>query len=152
MRLADRSTIFAGCPMAPDVFRFRTFLARHGSLAAWLVVLSLLMKMLVPAGYMVGSHDGVMTIQVCTSMGIQTVQIDMDDADGHHGDQSEQMAMDQPCAFSGLFAPALGGADSILLALAIAFILATTFRLPQTPSRRGRAYLYPPAQGPPATA
>jgi len=70
---------------------------------------------------------------------------------GAAGDADGQAA-DQPCAFSGLSAPALGGADPLLLAAAIVFILAAAFRGEHKLVLRRGSYLRPPAQGPPATA
>ena len=40
---------------------------RHRLSAAWLIALALLMKMLVPTGYMIGTATGSLTIELCPS-------------------------------------------------------------------------------------
>lgn len=128
----------------------RAFLFRHRRLAVWLVAAALAMKMLVPAGFMPGLSGGTMVIQLCTGQGAQTLVMEIPGKAGNH-DQGDP-SMDAPCAFSGLSAPTLAGADPMLLAIAIAFIIATTFRVaPALIPARG-LYLRPPSQGPPATA
>src|SRR3546814_15811312 len=73
-----------------------------------------------------------------------------DRPDHHDGDGSPDR-LNPPCVFSRLSTPALSPVDPLLLALAIAFIIATVFRVtppriaPRTPPLR------PPSQGPPQT-
>ena len=71
-------------------------------------------------------------------------------ADSHgHSDSAAQHAQ-MPCAFSGLSAPLLSGADPLLLAVALAFLLVVALHLPlHLPLLRRAARLRPPAQAPP---
>ena len=68
-----------------------------------------------------------------------------------HDDEGKgHQKVEAPCAFSGLFSPTLAAADALLVAAAIAFILATGFRLPPRIALWRDIYLRPPAIGPPS--
>jgi len=127
---------------------FRAFFMSHTRVAALLIALALCMKALIPAGYMLGSESRTITVLICAdSLGHQiTKQIDVGSKE--HGKSKS----DAPCAFTALTHGALGGADPVLLALALLFILALAFAplLPATPKRAH--YLRPPLRGPPALA
>lgn len=129
----------------------RHHLHRHRWLTAWLVGTALLMKVLVPAGFMPGTANGMMLIQLCTGQGAQTVMMEIPGKAGDR-EQGDHQKADMPCAFAGLSTPGLAATDPVLLAIALAFIIVSAFRV--TPTRifwRG-IYLRPPSQGPPATA
>ncbi|MHB9880825.1 hypothetical protein ACSMXM_14355 [Pacificimonas sp. ICDLI1SI03] len=104
------------------------------------------MKVLVPPGFMPGSANGMMLIQLCTGQGVETALMAIP---GNH-DEGEHKKTDMPCAFSGLATPSLAGADPVLLAIAIAFILAAGFRVAATPLLWRGIQVRPPSQGPPA--
>ena len=66
-------------------------------------------------------------------------------ADGHaKGDGS--------CPYAALGMAALTGADAVLLAIALGFILALGFLPVRASPRAGRLHLRPPLRGPPAHA
>ncbi|MFN9716811.1 MAG: hypothetical protein ACK54U_02540 [Sphingomonadales bacterium] len=68
------------------------------------------------------------------------------------GDDWDAAAMATHCAFSGLGHSALGGADPLLLATALAFILLIGIApLPALP-RRDLPFLRPQLRGPPLSA
>jgi hypothetical protein len=129
----------------------RTFLRDHRQLAVLLVALALAMKALVPTGYMVGGDAKVLTIEICAdaSGGKTTKQIVVP----HSGKQDEAgKSSTTACPYAGLGMAALPGADAVLLALALAFILLLGFAPTRTaPPRRIQEYL-PPLRGPPALA
>jgi hypothetical protein len=139
------------------VTTLRHFLMRHAAIAMALVVLALLMKMLVPTGYMIGASSRSFTIELCSGSAPIKVVLPMHGmvhettGQRHQDSQHHQGKEMQPCAFSGLSATSLGGTDSVLLATAILFVLSTVFRvstravLPDAPD-----YLRPPMRGPPA--
>lgn len=133
------------------MFRVRHHLLRHRWLAVWLVVAALLMKVLVPNGFMPGMANGVIVIQLCTGQGPQTALMAIPGKTGEQ-DGDHRTKADMPCAFSGLSAPSLAATDPILLAIAFAFILATAFRAAPAARPRRDSYVRPPSQGPPATA
>ncbi|MGE4323325.1 MAG: DUF2946 family protein [Sphingobium sp.] len=130
----------------------RAFLLQHRRLALWLVAAALMMKMLVPAGFMPTMSHGTILVQLCSGMGPQTVAIEIPGLGDHDDGKDQHKAADQPCFFSGLTTPGLAGADPILLAIAIAFVLAALFRVEQRLVLWRGLYLRPPSQGPPATA
>ena len=129
--------------------RLRQYFLRHRAFAAWLVALALLMKVLVPTGFMLGTSAGSITIELCSGYGPMTMQTPMPGMAHHQGDKSSHGKAEQPCAFSGLSAPSLAAADPILLALALAFIIATAFRVSIPGLVRTPAFLRPPTTGPP---
>ncbi len=108
------------------------------------------MKLLVPAGFMPGTSAGTIMIELCTGAGPQTIAMALP-ATGDHDKQGDHGKGEMPCAFAGLSAPSLAAADPILIALAIAFIVATVFRSVPVVTAPGFAHLRPPLRGPPAT-
>ena len=131
----------------------RALIHRHRAAALWLVALALLVKALVPAGYMVGqSGTRTFDVIVCsdpTGMPVaQKLVIPFDDK----GEPDGQPAAKGDCAFTALGHGAAPATDTALLLAAIAFILALGFTsLPAPPLRRVH-HLRPPLRGPPAAA
>ncbi|CAA9495747.1 MAG: hypothetical protein AVDCRST_MAG91-797 [uncultured Sphingomonadaceae bacterium] len=145
---------------------FRHLLLRHRLLACWLVAAALLMKAIVPAGYMTSVSDGSLRIELCSGFGPQkpaaetpstTHMPGMDMTgmshgaqDAHHGGGEEGHGQpESPCAFAGLSAPSLAGADPPLLALALAFIFAAALHVVRPQLFSAPAFLRPPLRGPP---
>lgn len=132
----------------------RAFLHTHRRLAVLLLALALVMKALIPAGYMLGQHAKVLTVEICADASGAKVMRDI--VIPQHGKPGEtrgsQAKSDGTCAFSALSMASLGGADPALLALALAFILALGFAPPATAPRRRIDRLRPPLRGPPAHA
>lgn len=127
----------------------RAFFRMHRRLAFGAVVLAVLIKALIPAGYMLSDRAHVLTVTICSDASGQlaTKQIEVP-TDG----KSDHAKAEGTCAWGMLATAALGGADVLLLALALAFILALGLRpsRPASPSRG--SYLRPPLRGPPAFA
>lgn len=122
--------------------------------AVLLCAATLLLKLLVPTGYMIGSEHGRMTIELCSGVAPQPMAMEMPAMHGDmpdHGKSKDHGKAEMPCAFSSLSAASLAAIDPIQLAALIAFVmsvgLASLAVLP--PSRR--AHLRPPLRGPPAT-
>ncbi len=130
----------------------RAFFQRHRALAFMVIAAALCMKALLPAGYMIGETSRTITVQICH--------------DGSGISQSKQIAIPMKgaaadtkgkqgngeCPFSALSMASLSGADTALLAVALAFILALGFApiRPILPQRQ--FHLRPPLRGPPAFA
>lgn len=129
----------------------RLLLLRHRTIAAWLVASALLMKVLVPAGFMPVVSAGSITIELCSGYGPQKITIAMPGMN-HQQHKPDHQGKEMPCAFSGLSAPSLAAADPLLLAVAIAFIIATVFRVATPSAARTPAFLRPPLRGPPTRA
>lgn len=147
MTLHPRST------MRASMQGIRVLISRHRAAAMWLAVLALLVKALVPAGYMVG-QTGARTfdIIVCsdpTGMPVaQKLVIPFENKGEHDGKRTAN----GDCAFTSLGHSAAPAVDPELLLAAIAFILALGFTSLAAPSLRGFPHLRPPLRGPPATA
>ena len=156
--------ICAGWEFAADNREVRSYGAPMQLLRAWilsnrhlavvLLVLTLCVRALTPAGYMVSASDErVLTVSICADATGSMRQLQMVVPDkGTAGSHSGKAQADGQCAFSSLAHAALGGADPLLLALALAFILVlgirNTARLPMAQI----AFLRPPLRGPPAIA
>lgn len=127
----------------------RALLRRHRRLSAIVLALALAMKLLVPAGYMLGAKAHVLTVEVCAdSTGerlFQRIAVPQEAPVDH-------AKVDATCAWSAAGMPALGGANAPLLALALAFILLLGFAPVQPRREADPARLLPPLRGPPAYA
>jgi hypothetical protein len=130
----------------------RTFLAqRH--LAVLICLATLLLKLLIPAGYMIDNDHGRMSITVCSGVAPATAMMDMR---GMHGDvptsgkSKDNGKAEMPCAFSGLSAATLGAIGPIQLAALIAFVMAVGLAVALLPTPAEPARLRPPLRGPPA--
>ena len=122
-------------------------------LAALILTAALLMKLLVPAGFMIGGHDGTITIEVCSGTAPRTMTIavpGMGDQTPDH-DKADHGKAEMPCAFAGLSAAALGSIDPIQLAALIAFVLAIGLARAPLPAPTRTRHLRPPLRGPPAS-
>ena len=113
---------------------------------------TLLLKLLVPTGYMIANDHGRFTITICSGIAPAAMTMDMpgmhaETAD--HGKAKDHGKAEMPCAFAGLSAAVLDPIDPIQLAALIAFVLAIglTMAVLAAPSRPG--FLRPPLRGPP---
>lgn len=128
----------------------RQHLMRHRALTVCLVALALLMKVAIPSGYMMGSSGGAITIELCSGYGPQKMVTAMPGMEHHPDKQGDHGKPEMPCAFSGLTAAVLTGADPVLLAGAVDFIISTAFRIAVDPAPAAAwPYLRPPLRGPP---
>lgn len=135
------------------MFSLRAFSHRYAQLTLVLVVLALAVKALVPAGYMISStSERFLTVTICADASgtPKQMRIAISDKNEKGGDHSEAADKSQPCAFSGLGHAALGGADPLLLAAALAFILLVGLAPLRSPPARDIPFLRPPLRGPPS--
>lgn len=134
------------------MFAVRYLLAqRH--LAVLICVATLVLKLLVPTGYMIDSRQGRITITICSGTGPATMAMEMPGMDHSmpdHG-KKEHGKAEMPCAFSGLSAAMTGAIDPIQLAALIAFVMAVGLVAVISPAPSQPAYLRPPLRGPPIT-
>lgn len=125
---------------------------RH--LAVLLCAATLLLKLLVPTGYMIDNASGHIAITICSGFGpATTTMMDMPGMHGDmpdHGKSKDHGKAEMPCAFSGLSAAMTGAVDPIQLAALIVFILALGLVARILPAPSQSAYLRPPLRGPPA--
>lgn len=146
--------------------RLRRLVLTHNALAALVIVLALAMKAAVPSGFMPMLVEGRVVMVLCSGFGPVTAAPAMPEMAGmHHGaamvadhggqdrpDGGQHDNKSQPCAFSGLNAPSLAGADPAVLAIAIAFVLALGLRIVAALPVMRPARLRPPLRGPPTIA
>ena len=131
----------------------RTFLLRYRVMAFAVIALALAMKAIVPAGYMVGSESKVLTIRICDDTQLSAAIHARDIAIPMKGEPAgKHSKAEGMCPYGALSFASLGGADPVLLALALLFILATGFAALALPAPRRTTYLRPPLRGPPARA
>lgn len=122
-------------------------------LAVLICAATLLLKLLLPTGYMIDNDHGRITITICSGTTPRTMTMEMPGIHGDmpgHGKSKDHGDTEMPCAFSGLSAAMLGSIDPVQLAALIVFILGLGLiaTVPPAPSRP--AYLRPPLRGPPA--
>ena len=98
-----------------EVHAIRHLLAqRH--LAVLICAATLLLKLLVPTGYMIDSDHGRIAITICSGTGPATMAMEMPGMHGDmpdHGKSKDHGKAEMPCAFSGLSAAMTGAIDPI---------------------------------------
>jgi hypothetical protein len=130
----------------------RALLLRHRVLALLMVMAALCMKLVVPSGYMIGQESSVLTVRICqdstAATAFQQIAIPMkstdSESDGAHGKASNT------CPYATLSMASLASADTVLLAMALLFILALGFAPVRTSLPQRIAHLRPPLRGPPS--
>jgi hypothetical protein len=136
------------------VAAIRHLLARR-HLAVLLCAATLLLKLLVPAGYMIGTTHGHLSMELCSGVAPPVAAAGMPGMHGDmsgHGKSRDGGKADMPCAFSALSAASLGAVDPVQLAALVAFIMAVALLPVAAPAPSRRAHLRPPLRGPPLTA
>ena len=132
----------------------RAFTMTRRHLAMALIGLALLLKAVIPAGFMLASDNGrTLTITICSdaTSGLKQMQLAIP-GKKQGGDHSDTAQKDGHCTFAGLAKVAIGGADAFLLALAFAFILLLGLAPAGPALRQLPDHLRPPLRGPPALA
>ncbi|MBW6533151.1 hypothetical protein KZ820_20600 [Sphingomonas sp. RRHST34] len=131
----------------------RRLVLAHSHMAALIYVAVLALRILIPTGYMVSSDHGRVTITLCSGVVEQpSMAMDMagmDHAMPDHGKSKEHGKAEMPCAFSGLSTPVFGGADPVLLVVALALVAAMALRATPRTIVASAPYLRPPLRGPP---
>lgn len=113
-----------------------------------------MLRLLIPAGYMVSNDHGRIAITICSGIAGQQPSMAMDMPGMDHampgeGKSKEHGKTEMPCAFSALSAQVLGGADPVLLVAALAVVAAMALRTPTRSFVPTAGYLRPPLRGPP---
>lgn len=131
----------------------RAFVRNRPMLAMLLVFATLAVKLLVPTGLMLAPANGILTVTICADgMGApETMQIAIPgQKSGGHADAGKAAKGGDACPYSALSMAALGGADDLLLADALAFILLLGVIAVALPRLARRSHILPPQCGPPA--
>ena len=120
----------------------RRLLLRHPAGTLALLLAALMVRLLVPAGYMPDVGAGKLTLTLCSGMGPMAGTV-------HHGHDPARPASDAPCGFGGLAIGGTGGAIAVPDAPVASFALPLAIRsadvAPLAPPRR----LRPPLRAPP---
>jgi hypothetical protein len=124
------------------VTSLRRLARRFPALAAAAVLAALLLRLVVPAGFMPVVEHGRLTIALCSGAGPMTAM-------PGHGHHQPPATAAKSCAFADLAVPAIGGADPIQLAAALRFVLALGLVLALVLPVVAPARLRPPLRGPP---
>ncbi|MBN8817654.1 MAG: DUF2946 family protein [Sphingomonas sp.] len=122
----------------------------HRHWAALLFCLALLLKVVVPAGFMTVATGKTLTVELCTGTGPASVTLHIPAEPGKKDGKSG--SAEQPCAFSALGAQALAATDPVLLAAALLFAFIFALIAPDQRLPRRTSHLRPPLRGPPALA
>ena len=133
------------------MYQLRSFLRRYPAIGLFVVAAAMFVRVAVPSGFMPAVDHGHIVITICTGTGPMTATMAMPGMSHDTPDMpSEHGKADHPCAFSGLSMPSLAAADTILLTIALAFVMALALQplLPLAPSYT--RFLRPPLRGPPA--
>ena len=134
------------------MFAVRRLLAQR-NFSVLVCAAALLLKLIVPVGYMIGSEHGRITIELCSGGSPQAMTIDMPGMHGDvpdHGKSENHGKAEMPCAFAGLSTASLGAIDPIQLVILIAFVMAVGLSPVVLPAIIRRSYLRPTLRGPPA--
>ena len=135
------------------MFALRLLLRSHYRLAMLLVAIALLMKAVVPTGYMIGQSSKTFTVMICTdgsgAMESRAITVPMK-PDSHDSEDASRTG--KACAYSATSMAAMTGADAPLLAIALHFILALGFAPTTALNLKRTLYLRPPLRGPPFLA
>lgn len=129
---------------------FRHLLLRHRALAALLLALALCLKAVVPMGYMVDASGATFTMRICDGQTVKTIEVAIP---GKKADPDTTRAQEAShCPYTALAMGGLVGADMLLLAAALVFILLLGFAPIAPPVLRPVPFVTPPLRGPPAYA
>jgi len=135
------------------VLAARTLLTqRHFALLV--CVAALLLKLLVPAGYMIDSDRSLLSMTVCSGAAPRTTAMTMHTMPGDmpgHGKSEDHGKTPMPCSFASLANAALPTIDPVQLAALIAFIMVIGLAGFRAARPWAPPYLRPPLRGPPAT-
>ena len=132
----------------------RRLLLEHRLLCGCVIAAALLMKAVLPAGFMPMQSGGTIVLGFCSGYGPKSMAMPMaiPMKEDRSSPDEHQPKTEMPCAFSGLAMPGLAAVDPALLALAIAFVLERAIRTATILPRIVRVYLRPPLRGPPRAA
>ncbi|WP_041391431.1 hypothetical protein [Sphingobium chlorophenolicum] len=128
----------------------RDLVREHRWLAFMLVACVLFARVVIPSGFMPVTTGKHIVVQICNGTGPATVTMTIPSVPAPHDAQKGKA--ESPCAFSGLGAPFLSGADPALLAGAIFFLIAMGLRAARPLALSSIDHLRPPLRGPPVIA
>ncbi len=129
----------------------RRSIAAHSGWFALLFAAALALRVLIPTGYMPQVSETTIIVGVCNGTGPATMTIALPMEDGPAPADHQQPSDTMPCAFAGLGDAASAGADPLLLAAALSFLLALGVSRTRNALPPAAIRLRPPSRGPPLT-
>lgn len=130
--------------------RLRNFFRQHSGLAFGLIALALCLKIVVPSGFMISQETRTFTVLICHDASGTGQDLKVTVPIKSSGSETPGKPAKGECPYGALSMASLGGADPVLLALALAFILALGFAPVRLTLAKRFAYAQPPLRGPPA--
>nr|WP_315382831.1 hypothetical protein [uncultured Sphingomonas sp.] len=136
----------------------RRLLLEHRLLCGCLIAAALLMKAVLPAGFMPMQSGGTIVLGFCSGYGPMPMatptpmSMSLSMKEHRSSPDEHQPKTEMPCAFGGLAMPGIAAVDPTLLALAIAFVVERAIRTATVLPTIARVYLRPPLRGPPLAA
>ena len=123
-------------------------LLAHPRLVVLICAVALLLKVLVPTGYMISDGPGGPAITICSGMkAAPGVSIPGDLPD--QGRSEDQGKVGVPCPFASLSALSLAAIDPVLLVHLLVFIMVVGFAATVAGAAPARVRLRPPLRAPP---
>lgn len=140
--------------IGPEVTALRALMFERHHWAMAIIALALLVRAMIPAGYMVASTPLTLSVQICSEVqgGTARTDIVVPMAPDHQQQSGSHDQNGAPCAFSALGMASLAGTPAPFVAIALAFILAIAATTTVPTWRRQIAHLRPPLRGPPPFA
>ena len=128
----------------------RRLILRNRMSGGAILALALLLRIVMPAGFMPTVADGQIIVAICSGSGPATMAMIVPGLDNRKSDSSHSGKVEQPCTFAGLSTSFIAAADPIVLAAAILYIVRLGTRLLCFPTSTAPPHLRPPLRGPPA--
>lgn len=126
------------------------YLQQHRGQALALVLLALCMKALLPGGFMLAQQQRTLVIQFCHDAAIGSTASQLIVPLQADPDHQPADAAKRTCPYGALSMASTGGADPLIVALAIAFALLLGFAPVRIAALARVGHLRPPLRGPPA--
>lgn len=130
----------------------RILIRRYPVFAVVVIAAALAMKLAVPAGFMPHFSGSTMTLQICNGMGTTAITVPVPGKGDTDKGRGHEKPGESPCAYSGLNAPALSGADPVILVLALALAFLVGLLAPASIDAPRIDRLRPPLRAPPIIA
>ncbi|RDV02562.1 hypothetical protein DXH95_11395 [Sphingorhabdus pulchriflava] len=126
----------------------------YARLAMMLVVMALLVKAMLPAGFMLAPTSKSFTVAICAdgSGEMQTRTVTVSVENGSNGGKVDHAQSGKGCAYSALSVASTAGVDAPLLVLALAILLLIGLAPAPRLSLAIAHHLRPPLRGPPVQA
>lgn len=136
----------------------RSFWRSRNWLVAVVILAAVLLRSAIPAGYMVSQQAGTPQVLLCHASSGAKDEVKAQTALRHlaaivqqgQPDPGPASAATDPCPYAVLSFASLAGADPILLAAALVFVLAIGFAAQPLPPIRRARFFTPPMRAPPA--